>query len=129
MGIDENFIFTSGREIEKGRNLNLMEIQSYSHNVVIGKLLADELFEEREDPIGKIIYKNRKSEETSFTIIGVIKDFHLFSLHQEMGPLVLFNNKNFLNSFGEYLSVRISGDIQENLKEIVLTKRKKDGKA
>ncbi len=30
-----------------------------------------------ENPIGKKVYKGRKSDETAFTIIGIIKDFHL----------------------------------------------------
>jgi putative ABC transport system permease protein len=38
-----------------------------------------------------------------------------------MSPLVLFNNNGILASHGEYLSVRISGEIQENLKKIEQT--------
>jgi putative ABC transport system permease protein len=71
-----------------------------------------------EEPIGKKLYKGQKTDEATFTIIGIIKDFHLESLHSEVRPLVLFNNNDILKSHGKYLSVRISGDIQENLKKI-----------
>jgi len=68
-----------------------------------------------EDPIGKKIYMGTKTEDNSLTIIGVMKDFHSESLHEKMSPLILINGN------GEYLSVRISGDIQQNLKIIEQT--------
>ncbi len=101
-----------GRFFEKGNLAN-------NKSIVISESALKNL--NIEDPIGKIIYKNRKSEETSFTIIGVIKDFHLHSLHNEMQPLVLFNNDDIIKADEQYLSVRISGDIQQNLKKIEQT--------
>jgi putative ABC transport system permease protein len=101
-----------GRFFEKGNLAN-------NKSIVISEAALKDL--NVENPIGKIIYKQRKSEETSFTIIGVIKDFHLHSLHHEMQPLVLFDDHDMLMSNGDYLSIRISGDIQENLKKIEQT--------
>ncbi|MCE4562922.1 ABC transporter permease [Maribellus sp. CM-23] len=98
-----------GRFFEKGNQAN-------AKSIVLSESALKQL--NIEDPIGKRLYKIRKSEETAFTIIGIIKDFHLNSLHQELGPLVLFDNEDALKAAGEYLSVRIAGDIQQNLKEV-----------
>ena len=115
---DIDFLKAYGIELLKGRFFEKGNLAN-NKSIVISEAALKDL--KLKHPIGKIIYKNRKSEETGFTIIGVIKDFHLHSLHQEIGPLVLFNNDDLLKSNGEYLSVRISGDIQQshsNIKQI-----------
>ena len=100
---------TEGRFFEEGNEAN-------QKLIVLSETALNDL--NIEDPIGKKVYKGQKTDETTFTIIGIIKDFHLNSLHQEVNPLVLFSSDDMLKSHGEYLSVRISGDIQENLKKI-----------
>ncbi|MGV8133610.1 MAG: ABC transporter permease [Mangrovibacterium sp.] len=99
---------TQGRFFEKGNQAN-------AKSIVLTEMAIKRL--NIEDPIGRKVYKGKKTDEAAFTIIGVIKDFHLESLHKKMSPLVLFND----DRQGEYLSVRISGDIQENLKKIERT--------
>lgn len=97
---------TQGRFFEEGN-------QSNDKSVVLNETAIKQL--KIEDPIGKKIYTGTKTEENSLTIIGVIKDFHSLSLHEEMSPFVL------INGGGEYLSIRITGDIQQNLKGIEQT--------
>ncbi len=92
-----------GRFFEEGNQFN-------DKSVVLNETAVKQL--NIENPIGKQIYSGTKTEDNSLTIIGVIKDFHSESLHEKMSPFVL------LNGGGEYLSVRISGDIQQNLKII-----------
>lgn len=101
-----------GRFFEEGNQAN-------GKSIVLSETALKEL--NIEDPIGKKVYKGQKTDETTFTIIGIIKDFHLLSLHQEISPLVLFDSDDILKSNGEYLSVRISGDIQQNLRNIEQT--------
>ncbi len=67
-GIDENFIYTSGFEIDKGRNFTEKEAFSVSNNAIIGSELASTLFK-KTDPLGKIISANGKW----YRIIGVLK--------------------------------------------------------
>ncbi|TKG88365.1 ABC transporter permease [Puteibacter caeruleilacunae] len=98
-----------GRFFEEGNDAN-------SKSIVICESALKELG--LEDPIGKKIYKRKKTEEGTFTIIGVIKDLHLHPLHQDLSSVVLLSNANILKARGSYLSVRISGDIQKNLKTI-----------
>lgn len=113
--VDENFLktyeieLTQGRFFEEGNPAN-------AGSIVLSEMALKAL--NIEDPIGKKVYKRQKTDETTFTIIGIIKDFHLNSLHQEMGPLVLFDDNDILMSNGQYFSLRITGDIQENLKKI-----------
>lgn len=95
-----------GRFFEEGNQFN-------DKSVVLNETAIKQL--NIEDPIGKKIYSGTKTEDNSLTIIGVIKDFHSQSLHEKMSSFVLINGS------GEYLSVRVSGDIQQNLKIIEQT--------
>ncbi|MGD9555698.1 MAG: ABC transporter permease [Mangrovibacterium sp.] len=113
--VDADFLKTyeieliEGRFFEEGNEAN-------QKSIVLSETALNDL--NIEDPIGKKVYKGQKTDETTFTIIGIIKDFHLNSLHHEVNPLVLFGSDDMLKSHGEYLSVRISGGVQENLKKI-----------
>jgi len=97
---------TEGRFFEEGNQFN-------DKSVVLNETAIKQL--NIEDPIGKQIYSGTKTEDNSLTIIGVIKDFHSQSLHEKMSPFVL------INGGGEYLSIRVTGDIQQNLEVIKQT--------
>jgi putative ABC transport system permease protein len=62
------------------------------------------------DPIGKKItfieQTYASGEETSFTIVGVIKDFHFETLHKEIRPLVIQSNE-IIYSRMSYIVARI----------------------
>ena len=103
---------TQGRFFEEGNQAN-------TKSIVLNETALKEL--NIEDPIGKKIYKGQKTDETTFTIIGIIKDFHFESLHKEVSPLGIYNDIERLKYNGRFLSVRISGDIQENLNKIQQT--------
>ncbi len=69
VGADDNYLFTSGYEIERGRNFNSTEIQSNAHSVIIGKSLADELFLSNESPLENVI----RIGTDKYKVIGVLK--------------------------------------------------------
>jgi len=69
VGADENYLFTSGYEIERGRNFNSTEIQSNAHSVIIGKRLADDLFLSNESPLENVI----RIGTDKYKVIGVLK--------------------------------------------------------
>lgn len=54
-GIDENYLLTSGYELEKGRNFNETDIRFGSHTVIIGNEIATTLFPNKENPLEKLI--------------------------------------------------------------------------
>lgn len=66
IGIDENYISTSGLTIAQGRNFTPMEGSSGQPIAILGAKLADKLFDNRIDPIGKTIQVSGKK----YQIIG-----------------------------------------------------------
>ncbi len=70
MGIDENYIFNAGYEIERGRNLSVHEVQNGSHVAVVGSSIVESLFKHNEDPLGKLITVGAGK----FRIVGVLKE-------------------------------------------------------
>ncbi len=55
MGVDENYLAVSGYEVENGRNFTADEIQMNSRLVLIGSVIAMDLFPAGVDPVGKDI--------------------------------------------------------------------------
>ncbi len=67
-GGDENYMATSGYELEKGRNFSLQEIQSGSHMAIIGKEVELDLFKGKQTALDKTItISNGK-----YKVIGVL---------------------------------------------------------
>lgn len=68
-GGDENYMATSGYELEKGRNFSAQEIQYGKHVVILGKEVIDALFTKKQDPIDKVITIG----SGKYRIIGTLK--------------------------------------------------------
>jgi len=80
--IDHNYIKTFGMKIIQGRDFSA-DISSDTLNFILNEaaVLATGL----ESPVGKrftLLYRTG-------TIIGVAKDFHTFSMHHDIGPVIL----------------------------------------
>ena len=54
-GADENYLATSGYEIEKGRNFSPQDVLYGNHVVLLGKDVIKVLFSDKEDPLDKVI--------------------------------------------------------------------------
>ncbi|HMM11308.1 MAG TPA: ABC transporter permease [Bacteroidales bacterium] len=70
VGIDENYLYTSGYEIEKGRNITAAEAFQGAHVTVLGSAVAKDLFKNNEDPIGQIISVG----PGKYRVVGVMKE-------------------------------------------------------
>jgi putative ABC transport system permease protein len=69
-GINQEYMAIKGLNIEKGRNLSIIETQYGTKVAVIGKKIVDALYEKNEDPLGTdISFKGGQ-----FRVIGVIKE-------------------------------------------------------
>ena len=68
-GVDENYMATSGYELETGRNFTAYEVQYGSHVVIIGKEVVEALFTKNDDPVGKVITIG----SGKYKVIGVLK--------------------------------------------------------
>jgi putative ABC transport system permease protein len=87
--VDYDYIRTMGMQIIKGRNFS-KDFGTDSNAVILNEAAAKQL--KYEDPIGKKIYTTanlQTREVTAYDIIGVVKDFHYESLHQNIFPLSL----------------------------------------
>jgi len=69
IGADENYLVTSGDEVELGRNFTANDIYYGSSQAILGSELIKDLFKNKEDPIGKII----SIGPGKFKVIGVLK--------------------------------------------------------
>lgn len=69
IGSDENYLITSGNEIEQGRNLSGNEVLYGTHAVVLGSGVVDKLFKNNEDPVDKII----SIGTAKYRVVGVMK--------------------------------------------------------
>jgi putative ABC transport system permease protein len=69
IGSDENYVLTSGNEIENGRNISPVEVYSGSHVAVVGADLIGKLFGEGVDPVDRII----SIGPGKYRVIGVLK--------------------------------------------------------
>ena len=111
---DEEYLPALGLTLSVGRNFTREDVERMARDTVLTFLLNEaalaELYLEPEEAIGKkVIMMGRPGE-----VIGVVKDFHYSSLHNPIGPLVIFPENQFQKIF-----VRLPpGDISENLEKV-----------
>jgi len=69
LGVDENYMVTSGQEVEKGRGFSRHEVNMGRNVTVIGSEVAEVLFPTGENPLGKQI----SIGPVRFLVVGVMK--------------------------------------------------------
>lgn len=69
LGVDEDYIFTAGYEIEQGRNFTADEIASNANIVLIGEAVAQAAFEKNQDPLNRFISVG----SGRYRVVGVLK--------------------------------------------------------
>ena len=86
--VDYDYLQTLGIELIKGRNFS-REFGTDSNAVILNEATAKTLG--YADPIGQHIYESGiDGSAASYTIIGVVKNFHFESLKRDIGMLGLF---------------------------------------
>jgi len=84
--VDHDFIPTMGMEIKEGRNFSREFSTDVEDAYIINEAAAEEFG--WDSALGKRLFwrgdRNNKGE-----VIGVVKDFHFKSLHQEIEPVIL----------------------------------------
>ncbi len=106
--VDDDFVETLGIEILEGRDFSA-DFSTDESSVLINQK-AVEAFG-WEDPVGKRLTQG--SGQNAWRVVGVMKDFHFKSLHQEVRPLALFCRPN-----QQFVSVRIR---PENIPQVLAT--------
>lgn len=84
---DADFVRTVGLELLEGRDFTA----DYSGDSIVGVLINETLVRELqlEDPVGERISLN--GVDWMVNVIGVVKDFHFDSMHDEISPLLIHN--------------------------------------
>ncbi|MCX6243673.1 MAG: ABC transporter permease [Bacteroidetes bacterium] len=70
MGTDENYIYTSGDEIAKGRSFTIDEVNQGASVCIIGSEVIKNIFKNKEDPLGEVI----SIGPGKYRVIGVLKE-------------------------------------------------------
>jgi putative ABC transport system permease protein len=69
LGADENYLSTSGFEIDRGRNFTSEEVLNYRNYAILGSELASQLFKEFQNPVDQIITVGN----SKYKVIGVLE--------------------------------------------------------
>jgi putative ABC transport system permease protein len=113
--VDYDYVKTIGMNIVRGRDFS-KKFGSDSAGIILNETAAKVLG--YADPIGKKIYTNFQTATSndliSYTIVGVVKDFHFESLRQNIFPLGMR-----LGSSNGLVSFKVNAkDIQPLIKQI-----------
>jgi putative ABC transport system permease protein len=102
--VDHDFFPTLGMEIIKGRNFSLEYGTDSSTAVIINETAAKRF--NWDDPIGKTIQvpSDEVGKWKTYTVVGVVKDFHRTSLHSVIAPQLIGNDPSYFDT----LAIRIN---------------------
>jgi putative ABC transport system permease protein len=107
MYVDEDYIGLMEMQLIRGRNFDKAHATDQDQAAVINQALAEK-FGWGDAAVGKRIYTGYQNPK-EYKVVGVIKDFHFISLHQQIGPMVFFLS----HEANPYLSVRIGSQHKE----------------
>lgn len=110
MVADESFVPTMGIKVVDGRNFSLDYDDSLS--MIINEEMAR--FLKWKDPVGKKISLQSGAtinDLTTYTVVGVVKDFHFATIRHKLEPLFMLYNKD-----NGSMAVKIkSANVQETI--------------
>ncbi|MEL7222679.1 MAG: FtsX-like permease family protein, partial [Bacteroidota bacterium] len=100
---DDSFLPTLDIKFVEGENFKVRS--SLDSNAIILNESAVSLLK-IEEPLGTVLIKNEgRDDEERLRIIGVVKDFHLQSLQQEIAPLAISFFRGHV--FKDFISIRL----------------------
>ncbi|MBB6005311.1 ABC transporter permease [Arcicella rosea] len=107
--IDEQYIPTMGMKVIAGRNFS-KDFATDSTAMIINETAA-KAFGWGKNAVGHTItrLKNNDGLKVTYSIIGVVKDFHFKSLHENITPLLMVSEKTY------GLTIKVKGKDVEGL--------------
>lgn len=112
---DEQYIPALGMEIIRGRNFTEADLERVEKDAAYGFILNESALEmlriDIDDAIGKKVSVLSREGE----VIGVVKNFHFSSLHNSIGPLVIFPESWQFNKI--FVKI-VPGDLTASLEKI-----------
>ena len=114
-GIDEDFLSTYGIPLAEGRNFN-RAFASDSTAVLLNETAARALFGAK-DPVGQRL--RVPGDKFDGHVVGVVRDFHIHSLHDAIEPLILgfepLNGHHVIHGI-DYFTIRMApGNVKETV--------------
>lgn len=115
LGVDSDFLRTFEIELLTGRNF-LPDRSTDTTAVLLNETAAGMLG--GESVLNKTIVLQQSDSRLPVRVIGIVKDFHVRSLHEKIGPVVLGHSHAPLDNI-DYFTARISGnDIPKTLEHL-----------
>ena len=119
--IDHDFIPSMGIEMAAGRNFSAHLQTDMQQSAIINETAAQKFG--WENPIGKTIQEISTSQKLSeVVVIGVVKDFHIESLHKQIAPLFIRYTTHRYNSLCVLLRTQNIPDtisfLREKMKQV-----------
>jgi len=94
--VDENYIPTLGMSMASGRNFS-KDYTSDSNAVIVNES-AVRAYAWKGSPLGHTItHSENDGVKTTYHVIGVVKDFHFRSLHEQITPLLMTLGQDWNN--------------------------------
>jgi putative ABC transport system permease protein len=93
MAVDDSFTQTMGMTMQGGRPFS--EAFDDSLNIIINAEMARML--KWDDAVGRTISLQsgpNPTDQTAYTVVGVLKDFHFATIRHRLEPLFILNNEN-----------------------------------
>lgn len=84
-GVNSNYLDIKKYKVKDGRNFNEKDIRRYAKICLIGQTVAENLFEDSENPIGQSI----RFGKTPFTILGILQEKGENGMGQDQDDIVL----------------------------------------
>lgn len=87
--VDDQYIPTMGMELVSGRNFS-KEFTTDSSGVIINETAA-KIYGWGKDAVGHTVnrFTNNEGGKKGYKVLGVVKDFHFRSMHEEIAPLMM----------------------------------------
>jgi putative ABC transport system permease protein len=109
---DSGYVKTMQLELVKGRDFSERNTLDTRESAILNETAVRAL--SLEDPIGiKLIIANNRE----MTIIGVVRDFHVKSLHNEIRPMMIYNEPKMYGTMAIKIQPENSEDTLLSLKE------------
>lgn len=108
ISVDFDYVTAMGMEIVEGRNFS----RDFLTDEDSGMLLNQEAVRKMslDDPVGTKFFVPGSGGPKEMAVIGVVKDFNVYSLKQKISPLMLYINPNYFYN----IAVRIQPEDTQN---------------
>jgi putative ABC transport system permease protein len=112
---DQDYIKTANLQLLAGRNFDPSKINDTINEFIVNEAFLRDFGLTADEAIGKQATLGMVSNDGPGTIVGVVKDFHITSLHEVIRPVVLFNHPDYVSG----TLVRLSaGDMERTINAI-----------